>query len=66
VDHVEEITRPAAFRQCSQSLSERFAERIARYGFHRQRRIAVGMSNGSQFGTFDKEFIGGDVELHLG
>lgn len=66
VDHVVEIAWTTAFRQCSQLLSEQFGERIAQYGFHRQRRIAVGMSDGSQFGTFDKEFIGGDVDLHLG
>jgi hypothetical protein len=34
VDHVVEITRPAAFRQCSQLLPEQFGERIAQYGFH--------------------------------
>ena len=66
VDHVVEITRPATFRQCSQLLSEQFGERIAQYGVHWQRRVVVGVSDRPQFGTFDDEFIGGDVELHLG
>ena len=66
VDHVVEITRPAAFRQCSQLLSEQFGERIAQHGIHWQWRVAVGVSDGSQFGSFDKELIGGDVEFHLG
>ena len=33
MDHVVEVTRAAAFRQCSQLFSEQFGERITQHGF---------------------------------